>query len=155
MNDHKFKFLYKTFQALDLQELYEAMALRQEVFVIEQNCPYLDADGKDQQSDHLLVYAENGDLAAYLRIVYAGVSYEEISIGRVVTAQKYRGIGLGKLLMRKGLLEVQNRFGNVPIHISAQCYLTKFYEDFGFEIVGESYLEDDIPHIGMILHEIF
>jgi ElaA protein len=130
------------------------MALRQEVFVIEQNCPYLDADGKDQKSEHLLVYAENGDLAAYLRVVYAGVSYDELSIGRVVTAQKYRRIGLGKLLMKKGLQEVKNRFGNVPIHISAQCYLNNFYEAFGFEAIGETYLEDGIPHIGMILKKM-
>lgn len=154
MNSNNFKFIYKTFYELSLQELYDAMALRQEVFVIEQTCPYLDADGKDQKSEHLLVYAENGDLAAYLRVVYAGVSYAEMSIGRVVTSQKYRKIGLGKLLMRKALQEVKSRFGNVPIHISAQCYLDNFYESFGFEAIGETYLEDGIPHIGMILREI-
>ena len=126
------------------------MALRQEVFVVEQDCPYLDADGKDQNAWHLLGYDE-GQLLAYARIVGKGVSYEKYpSIGRVVISKKARGLGYGKLLMQVSLRECERLFGKIDIKISAQTYLLKFYNELGFQEVGEGYLEDNIPHIAMI-----
>lgn len=146
-------FTCKKFEALSLEELYATMVLRQEVFVVEQDCVYLDADGKDQAAWHLL--GMQGDtLGAYLRIIPKGISYGEyVSIGRVVTSEKVRGTGAGKALMRAALVEAEKHFPNQAIKISAQSHLTKFYQDFGFEPVGEGYLEDGIPHIAMIRTE--
>ena len=144
------KFNCKKFSDLTIEELYDAMALRQEVFVVEQDCPYLDADGKDQNAWHLLGYDE-GQLLAYARIVGKGVSYEKYpSIGRVVISKKARGLGYGKLLMQVSLRECERLFGKIDIKISAQTYLLKFYNELGFQEVGEGYLEDNIPHIAMI-----
>lgn len=140
----------KAFQELSLNELYEIMVLRQIVFVVEQDCPYLDADGKDQKSFHLLGYDEDEDLVAYARLVPKGISYEDaVSIGRVVNGSKVRGKGVGKQLMEIAIKETKRLFGNEKISISAQCYLQQFYENLGFQMVGESYLEDDIPHVKM------
>ncbi len=127
------------------------MVLRQEVFVVEQNCPYLDADGKDQHSWHLLGYDENMKLAAYARIVFPGVSYHEVAIGRVVSSQTHRRTGAGKELMRESLKAIEKIYGKVPVRISAQTYLVKFYSEFGFVSTGKEYLEDDIPHTEMML----
>lgn len=127
------------------------MVLRQEVFVVEQNCPYLDADGKDKQSWHLLGYDENKKLAAYARIVFPGVSYKEVAIGRVITSQDHRRTGAGKELMREALKAIETLYGKVPVRISAQTYLVKFYSEFGFVSTGKEYLEDDIPHTEMLL----
>ncbi|MFK7948842.1 MAG: GNAT family N-acetyltransferase [Saprospiraceae bacterium] len=139
-----------TFQELTLEQLYQMMMVRQEVFVVEQNCPYLDADGKDQDCYHVLGY-DNDDLVAYSRIVPKGISYPNaVSIGRILTTEKGRGKGIGKMLVQFSIEETIRLFQSEKITISAQCYLTKFYENFGFQIVGESYLEDDIPHIKMI-----
>lgn len=141
---------FKPFNALTLDELYAMMALRQEVFVIEQNCPYLDADGKDQFSHHLLGYDAAGDLIAHLRLVAPEVSYEEMSFGRIVTATKHRGKGIGKLLMHEGIRQAELLYGAQANRISAQSYLIPFYEGFGFQTVGAEYLEDNIPHIEML-----
>jgi ElaA protein len=142
------------FNELSLQELYDIMVLRQVVFVIEQDCPYLDADGKDQQAAHVLGYDDDGDLVAYTRLLPAGISYaDSISIGRVVSSEKVRGQGVGQELMRVSIREIYRLFGNKKLTISAQCYLTKFYESFGFQAVGETYLEDNIPHIKMVIKE--
>ncbi len=144
-------FSYLPFQELSLQQLYQIMQLRQEVFVVEQNCPYLDADGKDQVGYHLMGQDTNSQLMAYTRLLPKGISYEQyVSIGRVVTSPKTRGTGIGKLLMQESLKAIEALFPATDIKISAQCYLIKFYESFGFQTVGESYLEDDIPHIAMI-----
>ena len=127
------------------------MALRQEVFVVEQNCPYLDADGKDLPAHHLLGYNNKGQLLAYCRLLPKGVSYEKYpSFGRVVTAASIRGDGHGRKLMEKTLEWMGRLFGKEAIKISAQCYLIPFYESLGFQTVGKEYLEDDIPHIGMV-----
>lgn len=140
----------KKFEELSLEELYAIMVLRQEVFVVEQDCPYLDADGKDQDSWHLLGY-EDKELVAYTRLVPLGISYEKYpSIGRVITAQKVRGRGIGVELMEKSIQRCEDLFGKMPIKIGAQVYLLKFYNSLGFESVGDSYLEDGIPHISMI-----
>ena len=138
--------------ALSLDELYETMVLRQSVFVVEQNCPYLDADGRDQRSYHLMGYSEDGNLLAYARLLPPGVSYPDYpSIGRVLNALEMRGKGVGRELMQEAISRCIDLFGNIAIKISAQCYLTSFYESFGFVAEGEEYLEDDIPHIAMIL----
>ncbi|MCB0614454.1 MAG: GNAT family N-acetyltransferase [Phaeodactylibacter sp.] len=139
------------FHQLSATELYALMALRQEVFVVEQNCPYLDADGKDLSAHHLLGYNENGRLVAYSRLLPKGVAYEKHpSFGRVVTAASIRGNGQGRNLMEKTLEWMRRLYGQDAIKISAQCYLISFYESLGFQTVGKEYLEDDIPHIGMV-----
>jgi ElaA protein len=140
------------FAKLSLQELYDSMALRQEVFVVEQDCPYLDADGKDEAGHHLLGYNANGKLIAYTRLLPPGISYPDYaSIGRVVTSPSARRTGAGRVLMRESISWCARLYGEVPVKISAQVYLTRFYESFGFEKVGAEYLEDDIPHVGMVL----
>ena len=139
----------KPFKDLSVQELYSIMQLRQEVFIVEQNCPYLDADGKDLKSHHLMGF-EGEELAAYARIVPPGVSYDEVSIGRVVSGTKYRRQGYGQLLMQESIRQIEKLYGNVPIRIGAQKYLLKFYEGFGFVKEGDEYLEDGIPHVIMV-----
>ncbi len=140
------------FYRLHLDEFYELMALRQEVFVVEQNCPYLDADGLDREAYHLMGLDKNGKLIAYTRLLPKGISYENyVAIGRVVTAPKARGLGIGKEIMAASLEWCQQLFPGEKIKISAQTYLLEFYKNLGFEPVGEGYLEDDIPHIGMVL----
>lgn len=140
---------WKKFDDLNNHELYEILALRQRVFIIEQKCPYLDADGKDLKSWHLCAW-ENQNLLAYLRVVPAGEKFDEPSIGRVVTAPEARGRGLGKAIMMEAFKRMQAELGPTPIRISAQSYLEKFYTELGFEKVGEGYLEDWIPHIEML-----
>lgn len=137
-------------EGLTKDDLYAFLSLRAEVFVVEQDCPYQDVDGKDQKSLHVLGFDESGDLIAYSRVVLAGISYPEISIGRVVTHPKKRKGGMGKALMQATLDTIQEQFDNPPIRISAQEYLIQFYEAFGFEQVSEMYLEDDIPHVEML-----
>jgi len=140
------------FEQLRVQELYEIMALRQEVFIVEQNCPYMDADGKDQQAWHLMGRDATGRLIAYTRLLPQGVSYPEYaSIGRVVSSPSVRGTGAGKALMVKSIEMMRHLFGPGPIKIGAQSYLLQFYSSFGFRSTGEEYLEDGIPHTKMIL----
>ncbi|MDG1159693.1 MAG: GNAT family N-acetyltransferase [Flavobacteriales bacterium] len=140
----------KTWDELSLEAFYRIAQLRIDVFVIEQDCPYQDLDGKDQQSVHLWAEGEGGEVLAYLRIVAPGVSYPQVAIGRVISSSKMRGTGLGIELMKRGIEAVNQQYGDVAIKLSAQQYLIKFYEKFGFQTVGEGYLEDDIPHIAMI-----
>lgn len=137
--------MHKTFKELTAVELYEILNLRQNVFIVEQNCPYLDCDGKDFHAKHLMGRTKDGNLAAYARIIQPGISYKEVSIGRVVTAIAYRKFGFGKLLMAEALKTIESIYGNVPVRICAQSYLLDFYASFGFE-AGESYIEDGIPH---------
>jgi ElaA protein len=143
-------FTCKKFEELTPVELYAALRLRSEVFVVEQNCVFLDMDNKDQQSLHLLGWQDDL-LAAYTRLVPAGVSFREISIGRVVTSPKMRKAGAGKILMQKSIETAYHFFGKSPIRIGAQLYLKQFYESFGFQQSSEVYLEDDIEHIEMLL----
>ena len=139
----------KNFNDLTPGELYAALQLRNEVFVVEQNCVFQDADDKDQGSYHLLGYYD-GKLVAYTRLVPPGHIYDEPSIGRVVTSPSARGSGAGKELMKESIHQAYSLFGIKPIKIGAQLYLKKFYEGFGFKQVSASYLEDGIPHIYMI-----
>ena len=139
----------QSFQDLANEALYDIMKARQEVFIIEQNCNYLDADGKDIHSLHLTLKIEN-QIAAYARIVPAGISYEEVSIGRVLTTKNFRRKNYGRQLMSQALETIEQLYGKVPVKIGAQQYLKTFYEGFGFIQQGEMYLEDDIPHIYMM-----
>ena len=140
----------KKFDDLTTAELYAVLQLRNEVFVVEQNCPYQDADNKDQKSFHLMGW-DGTTLAAYTRIIPQGISYVEASIGRVVTSPKYRGSGAGKQLMERSINNTFELFKCDAVKIGAQLYLKKFYEDFGFVQCSEQYLEDNIPHIEMLL----
>lgn len=134
----------RAFDALTTRELYAIVTLRERVFVVEQRCAYLDADGADPASRHL--WAEDGQLRAYLRIVAAGVKFAEVSLGRVITAPEARGIGLGKELVQRGLAAV----GAVPVRIGAQAHLERFYGELGFVRASDVYDEDGIPHIEML-----
>ncbi len=139
------------FHQLTIFQLYEIMVLRQEVFVVEQNCPYLDADGKDQESWHLMAWNTAGKLVAYARLLPKGVAYSDYpAIGRIVNAPTVRGTGVGRALVQRAIETAIQLFGNEPIKIGAQLYLRQFYQSFGFESVGEEYLEDGILHISMI-----
>jgi ElaA protein len=147
----KIDWIFKPFAELTLKELYDAIKLRQEVFVVEQHCLYLDADGKDFHSHHLSGYDETGLLACYARLVEPGISYDEVSIGRVVTSPAFRKKGAGKLLLKEALFYIEKIYGNVPVRIGAQGYLLKFYQSFGFEIAEPAgYFEDGILHYIMI-----
>lgn len=147
------RFIHKKFSKLELHEFYQLMALRQKVFVVEQNCPYLDADGKDQDSHHVMGFDQANRLVAYARIVPPEISYEKYSsIGRVVVAKSVRGTGTGKLLMEYAIEQTKDIHPAHNIKISAQVYILKFYRDLGFVDQGEEYLEDDIPHKAMTLN---
>lgn len=134
---------------LSARELHAILAQRERVFVIEQNCPYQDADDYDLVCWHLACYCD-GSLAAYLRIVDAGHKYAEASIGRVLTVKEYRGLGLGRQLMQEAISGFEAMYPYQDIRISAQSYLLDFYQSFGFKPVGCEYLEDDIPHTEML-----
>lgn len=138
----------KTFDKLSPAELYAILRLRSEVFVVEQTCIFLDMDDKDQACTHLMGW-ENNKLVAYTRLVPAGVSYAEPSIGRVVTSPSTRGRGLGKLLMTKSIEEATRLYGKTPIKIGAQVHLKTFYESLGFIQSSGIYDEDGIDHIEM------
>jgi len=144
-------FITLPFADLTVRQLYDIMALRQEVFVVEQNCPYLDADGKDPGSWHLVGIDVEGTHVAYARLLPPGLSYEGFaSIGRVVSSPARRGQSLGKQLVAEALSACRRLFGDTPIQIGAQYYLLAFYRSFGFEEIGDTYLEDGIPHIHMV-----
>jgi ElaA protein len=141
------------FSDLRPAELYEALRLREAVFVVEQNCAYPDADGRDPAAWHLLGWMEAEDgrrLVAYARIFEPGVRYEEASIGRIVTAQEVRHSGLGRALMAEALRRVELVAPRQPIKLAAQRYLENFYSGFGFRTVSDPYLEDGITHVDMI-----
>lgn len=140
----------KRFDELTTAELYAILQLRSEVFVVEQNCVYLDIDNKDKKSIHLMAW-HGEDLVAYTRLVAPGVSFDEASIGRVVTSPRYRGAGIGLELMQKSIEVCLKAYQVNTIKIGAQLYLQKFYTGLGFEQCSEPYDEDGIPHIDMIL----
>ncbi len=143
------KWTCKYFDALTPFELYAIVKLRNQVFVVEQNCVFQDADDKDQECYHVMGWAEH-ELAAYARLVPAGVSYEYISIGRIVSSPAFRSKGAGKALVLAAIEQCNLLFGEQTIKIGAQLYLKKFYESFGFKQTSEVYDEDGIPHIVMI-----
>lgn len=139
----------KSFTQLSPEELYQIMKLRIEVFIIEQECFYQDADDKDQHCHHLMLW--NGEnLVAYARLVPAGLSFTEVSIGRVITTAEVRGTGTGKILMKSAIAECKTLFGDVPIRIGAQTYAKAFYSGLGFEDTKIEFMEDGIPHLEML-----
>lgn len=138
----------KAFNHLNINELYDILALRNEVFILEQNCPYQDIDGKDKDNLHVMGY-ENGELMSYCRLLQPGVSYKEASIGRVIVKENYRKGKYGSQLMQTAVNYMINEMNLVTIRISAQAHLVEFYSQFGFKPCGDIYLEDDIEHIEM------
>jgi len=139
----------KHFDELTTKELYHILQLRNEVFIVEQNCPYQDLDNKDLKAFHLMGMREN-KLLAYSRLLAPGISYSESSIGRVVSSPAARKSGIGKKLMAESIIQIRNLFHTDTIRIGAQLYLKNFYESFGFIQEGDTYLEDNIPHIIML-----
>jgi len=139
----------KTFKELNTTELYEILQLRSEVFVVEQDCVYQDLDGKDIDALHI-IGIKNNKIVAYTRIFEAGLYFDSASIGRVVVTMEERRYGYGKVIMEASIQAVKEIWKEKSIKISAQIYLKDFYKGLGFEEFGEGYLEDGIPHIGMI-----
>lgn len=144
----KIHWKIKSFEDLSLYELYDILKLRSEIFVVEQNCVYLDLDGKDKVALHLFGECEE-KIVAYSRLFKPGTTFENASIGRVVVDANYREKKWGHELMREAIAGIQFHFGENKITIGAQLYLKNFYECHGFVQTSEMYLEDDIPHIEM------
>lgn len=138
----------KKFNELTLEELYEILKLRSEVFVVEQKCIYNDIDGKDLTSSHIMI-KENGKIKAYLRALQPGVSYEDASLGRVLVSPDARGKGYAKVIVTKGVEYILNNFNTTKITIGAQEYLKNFYSEIGFKPISEVYDEDGISHLDM------
>ncbi|QXI31659.1 GNAT family N-acetyltransferase [Pseudomonas vanderleydeniana] len=132
------------------EQLYAILKLRTEVFVVEQNCPYQEVDGRDLEGDtcHLMGWRDD-QLAAYLRLLDPVSQGGDVVIGRVVIAPQARGLGLGHELMGQALEQAEKHWPGVPIYLSAQAHLQGYYGRYGFVAMGEGYLEDNIPHIGM------
>ena len=144
----KIQWKIKPFETLSTNELYDILKLRSEIFVVEQNCVYLDLDGKDKLALHLFGEFE-GKIVAYSRLFKPRISFDYASIGRVVVAVNYRDNKWGHELMREAIAGIKSHFCESKITIGAQLYLKKFYESHGFVQTSEMYLEDDIPHIEM------
>ncbi|MCA1054054.1 GNAT family N-acetyltransferase [Rossellomorea aquimaris] len=142
----------KRFDELSTIELYSILKERTDVFVVEQECPYPEIDGKDLKSYHLYK-EENGEVVAYSRLLPPGVSYEEASIGRILVKRSHRGKGIATELLRRSLAFIHDEMGESTVKIQAQEYLRDFYGSFGFQAVTETYLDDGIPHIDMVLEK--
>jgi len=138
----------KRFEELDINELYEILKLRVDVFVVEQNCPYPELDEKDKSAWHVYI-REGGKITAYLRVLAPGVSFDTAAIGRVIST--HRRCGLGTTLLREGIRVARERMNTPAIKIEAQTYARKFYELQGFRQTSDEFLEDGIPHIEMTL----
>ena len=143
------QYTMKTFDELTNRELYRLLALRQEVFVIEQTCIYPDLDGKDETAYHLMA-VEDEKLVGGLRILGRGAVFEEVSIGRVVVSAPNRGRGIAKEMMQRALGFIESELQEKCVKISAQTYAIAFYEGLGFRSVSKEYLEDGIPHVDMV-----
>lgn len=146
MNIH---YTIKSFKELTIEELYAILRLRSEVFLVEQQCIYQDMDNKDQESFHLIGMID-GVLAGYTRLLPAGVSYHEVSIGRVIVHPDYRGLQLGRQLMEKSLEVCNDLFGNTPIRICAQHQLSDFYASLGFTGTSAPYMHEGRLHVEML-----
>jgi len=149
-NAPKEHWTFAYFEDLSAVDLYDIIALRNAVFIVEQHCPYQDCDGADRFSHHLWTRDANGIMAAYLRVLPPGLHYPEPSLGRIVTAPHSRRSGLGRAVVREGIMRVEQLYGPVPIRIGAQRYLLNFYGQFGFASTGREYEEDEIPHTEML-----
>lgn len=146
----KITWTTKHFSELTAREYFDVLYLRTEIFVVEQDCPYQEVDHKDQKAYHLWGETGTGEVIAVSRILPQGVSYDEVSIGRVALKKEYRGKGIADEMMLKTFQFIQQEFGAVPIRISAQEYLINFYHKHGFNQIGKIYLEDNIPHVEML-----
>lgn len=135
---------------LSAEQVYAVLAARVAIFVVEQNCAYQDLDGLDADAEHLIAWSGK-EVAGYLRVLAPGTRFDDPSIGRIITAKRFRSSGLGRVLVAQGIDRARQRYPGRPVRISAQVYLQKFYESFGFKTVSEQYLEDGIPHIEMLL----
>ncbi|GFM66659.1 GNAT family N-acetyltransferase [Pseudomonas cichorii] len=144
------KWICKHHTDLSIEQLYAVLKLRAEVFVVEQQCVYQDVDGLDLTGDtcHLMAW-QDGKLVAYLRLLDPIQQGGDVTIGRVVTAPSIRNKGMGHELMVQALEHAEKKWPDQPIYLSAQAHLQGYYSRYGFNAVGEEYLEDDIPHIGM------
>ena len=138
----------KDFHELSVDELYEIMKLRVSVFVVEQQCPYMELDGADKTALHVWLEDESG-IQAYLRVMDRSESREFVSIGRVIAAK--RRCGFGSRILREGIRLAKERFGAEKIYLEAQVYAKGLYEKQGFVPISEEFLEDGIPHIKMLL----
>ncbi len=148
------KIVLKNFEELDGKEVYEISKLRSEVFVVEQNCPYLDLDGKDYQCLHLYFYDDEQkekEIVCYCRIIPKGLSYSTASIGRVLTNKKYRRKNYARKMMEEAIKIVQKNLGESVITLGGQNYLREFYSSLGFIAISDVYDEDGIPHVDMRL----
>lgn len=148
------EFIIKSFDELNTTELYEILKLREEVFIVEQNCVYQDIDDYDQKAYHLMGLV-NDQIQAYVRIFSPGIKYNDCSIGRVVVRKNQRLNFYGKYIMQHAIKFINEKFHGISITISAQLYLKKFYEELGFKAINDVYDEDGIPHIRMILDAQF
>lgn len=145
------RWRHARYDELTVDELYRILALRQEVFVVEQACPYQDVDGRDRDATHLWTDDDAGaHTLAYARLFAPGVRYPEACIGRVVSAPSTRRTGLGRALMAEAIARLHAAHGPVAIRISAQRYLERFYGELGFVTTSPEYLEDGIPHVEMV-----
>ena len=140
---------WQPFDCLSPSDLYSVLSLRQRVFVVEQRCPYLDADGFDQLAAHGIGRGQSGDVIAVARILPPHATVQEPSLGRIAVAKHMRSFGYGRALVAASLAEAHRRYPNSAVHIDAQIYLEHFYSSFGFARTGEPFDEDGIPHIAM------
>lgn len=148
MDTQEIQIIIKKFEAFSLQELYEVLQLRSEVFVVEQDCVYQDIDGKDEEALHVLG-VKNGKIVAYTRCFRPGVYFKEAAIGRMLVRKNERKYGYAHQVLKASIETIADEYNSKIIKLSAQQYLTDFYESHGFQIVGEGYLEDGIPHVAM------
>ena len=138
------------YSKLSIDHFHDIIALRINIFVIEQDCPYQDLDGKDKLAYHLFYTNNKDDVIAATRILPQSISYAEVSIGRVVVDKDCRGLGMGDLIMEESMNFVQAKFGKVNVRLSAQKHLENYYGKHGFASTGKEYLEDGIPHVEML-----
>ncbi len=143
------EWLVSSFEQLTLQQLYDVLRLRSEVFVVEQDCVYQDIDNLDTQCIHVMAYAGKS-LEAYGRIIPPNIERPEVVLGRIVTSQNVRGKGYGKDLMKRMMEYSQKNYGGIDVFLMGQTYLERFYQEFGFKTISDSFLEDGIPHVNMV-----
>lgn len=152
MTNTEFVAIWKDFDALSNRELHDLLRLRQDIFIVEQECPYTDIDGKDVETMHYLLWDQEKDcLAAAIRVFLPEEGKNEARIGRVVTSERYRGRGLGRKIMSEGVEKLREISPGASVLLSAQAHLEAFYGSFGFTRVSEDYMEDGIPHLDMVL----
>lgn len=149
-NNEPLSIHYKMYDELTLNELYDITNIRQQIFVVEQACAFIDSDGFDKRALHIMIQNKEGKIIAYSRVLDQNIIYKEATIGRVLTHESYRNKGIGKILFDKSLKSLVDYFGNQPIKIQAQSYLVDFYKTFGFEVLNEAYLDTGIYHNDMI-----